>query len=722
MAEFIVTDPAGKEHVITAPDGATQEQALEFAKSQFESTAGGAAVGNPNMQKQSKNLRTPEMDAGAAIGGATVLGGAMGAVAPEILTGLGGAAAAFPPTAGAAPFLFGAGQALKGVGRTASAISGAIGGLVGETAGQGVEAAGGPQIAAEAARLAGGAVGGETATLVKHIAETYVKKPALSIGMHLKKMTAKAVLDKMEGKQTLSSIEQKFVDDEIAALRGPSGRTDADLKGVGSVMGDEGQRLLDASDQQMIAAMRQQSQVGKAGAFNNAQPADVGERLRDVITTRNSEALAARSKQFSDTQSVRDLNISNREKAGFYIDRSPEYQKLVSDIEVQINGSQNAPAVKASYQKILDELRNQNDTGRTSFNAVDQVRRGLGDVFRGKPAVGYEAVDAKVAKDLYGRISDLQKKDAGPAQARLLDDYHAATEGMEVFSSKMGKKATALDQYRPEQYATDPSTLPGAYFKTRASVQALKELTGSNKEVNVAALEYANKSLAGKSGPEAKAWLNKNAEWLSEVGPTHRIVAKYVDRLDSAEKSVANAAEFAAKAVADNKILTRQSLPAQRAVDLIKSGDTELWAKVTPAIVQSPQAKFQMVKAVRQVVADQASSKNTVDLFSRNIRPFLEGSGIASRSEMDFIAQKLSNIQEMKIPEPEKLGMARRLLLNSTGTWAATAMSRGGVAGYNYMQNQVPAEQPFLTNQPQGIPPADHKLRMNGLGMTGTRG
>lgn len=39
MAEFIVTDPSGKEFVITAPEGATQEQALEYAKQKFSAPA-----------------------------------------------------------------------------------------------------------------------------------------------------------------------------------------------------------------------------------------------------------------------------------------------------------------------------------------------------------------------------------------------------------------------------------------------------------------------------------------------------------------------------------------------------------------------------------------------------------------------------------------------------------------------------------------------------------
>jgi len=35
MNEFIVTDPSGKEYIVTAPEGATQEQALAYAKAKF---------------------------------------------------------------------------------------------------------------------------------------------------------------------------------------------------------------------------------------------------------------------------------------------------------------------------------------------------------------------------------------------------------------------------------------------------------------------------------------------------------------------------------------------------------------------------------------------------------------------------------------------------------------------------------------------------------------
>ena len=167
---------------------------------------------------------------------------------------------------------------------------------------------------------------------------------------------------------------------------------------------------------------------------------------------------------------------------------------------------------------------------------------------------------------------------------------------------------------------------------------------------------------------------------------------KYATRLESAERSTRNATEFAAQAAKDQKMLVGKGFPADRAVDLIKSGNAELWAKVTPAIVQSPQAKTQMVNAVRQVVADQATGKGTINLFERSIRPALEGSNIATKAEMDFIAQKLSSIQAMNVPEAEKLGLAKRVILQGIGGWAATAASRTGVTGYEWAREKMVPE------------------------------
>lgn len=72
MAEFIVTDPSGKEHVVTAPEGATQDQALEYAKQQFSASQ---APTKPSVGPVGSML-----DAAASIGSG-MIGSAAGGIA-----------------------------------------------------------------------------------------------------------------------------------------------------------------------------------------------------------------------------------------------------------------------------------------------------------------------------------------------------------------------------------------------------------------------------------------------------------------------------------------------------------------------------------------------------------------------------------------------------------------------------------------------------------------
>ena len=96
-----------------------------------------------------------------------------------------------------------------------------------------------------------------------------------------------------------------------------------------------------------------------------------------------------------------------------------------------------------------------------------------------------------------------------------------------------------------------------------------------------------------------------------------------------------------------------------------------------------------MVASVRQVVAEQATSKGTLTFFQRNIRPFLEQAKIAPKNELDYIEKRLTNLQQMNVPEADKLGFSRRMLLNSAGGWAATLGGRGGVGVAKFSEEKM---------------------------------
>lgn len=697
-------------------------------REKFGLTTGGAATGNPSIAAQGrKGLGLGfDMSAPAAIGGAAGLGGALGAMSKEILTGAGNVIGSFPQPAARSigGFLKGAGQTIGTLGRSAPAAAGAISGAVGETAGQLTETTGAGPVAAETARFVGGAIGPEMANFAKFIGQKALMAPALSIASKIEKESIKAIVAKLQkyaGNETVSLAEQeaallnKLLDD----IRGPAGKTDEPLKNTGSFMGDEGKRLMDVADQQLIAA---QARAAGSKLPPGAEMADVGGDLQNTINTRYKGALETRHKQFKANEEARDKIVDARVASGHTIDKQPEYAALLQSIEAELSPGKHTPDVQRGFQKIRDAIKSGASTPGDeklvqsglelnlfkqpdnpvppSFKQIDEARRMLGESFGGKPPEGYEALkDKDIFQPYYFRLRELQKNYAGGKggpQDRLLQDYEKSTEGLNIYSGKFGKKSTALDQYREETLATDPSSLPGAYFKTKASVQALKELTGNQAQVNNAALEFANKQLAGKDAAYVRKWLSDNSEWLAETGPTRNLIGNYATKLEAVERGIKNAQDIVTQVSKDTAFFRTHQMPAQRAVDLInsmdKAGGAKNWLVVAPAIAQSPQAKSQMVAAVRQVVADQATAKTTSDLFSRNIRPFLENSNIATKAEMDFIAQKLAAIQEMKVPEAEKLGIAKRILLQGAGGWAATAVARTGATTYGWTKEKVVPE------------------------------
>lgn len=651
----------------------------------FASTPGGAAVGNPNIQTQGRKAVRPDVNIGSTlgtIGGAGAIGAGFGAIGGDLMQGAGRFVGAFPQGRVIGPILENTGR-LVSANRGAAATSGLIGGLAGESAGQTVEAVGGPQWAAETARFVGGAVTPELMNAAKYVLQKYAVTPALSVTSKAKKEAAKAILSRLEGGElkSLSEQEATYLNQLRDELRGGP-KSDTDLQAVGNLM--EGQAA--SREGQAIATTRS----AESAALNinplTGRPtrefADVGEELRGEINKRMAGMIEARERSFKSNQAQRDSVVNHREQNRQFVSQLPEYSSLIADLEGQLTPGRHSPEVQRNIRHILDQIRpaEKDVFGKNispSFQSLDEVRRKLGDAFRGKPAEGYDAIGEGMAKNLYGRVSDIQKKYAGPSQAKLLDDYAMRTEGLEVFHSMRGKKATALDRYDPTQFATDPSSLAPTYFKTRAGVQALQELTGSKAMVNRAAMDYANRELQGATGPEVRAWLQKNSEWLGEVPVVRQVVDRFATRLEGAERGLANAKEFAAAASRDVNLLRGKSLPAQRAVDLIKSGSPELWEKAGPAIANSPQAKASVMHAARQVLADESTSAGVVNFYARNLRPFLERSQVTNTAELDFIAQKLSQIKDLKIPEVEKLGMAKRMLLNGLNTWAATGVSRG---------------------------------------------
>lgn len=734
-----------------------------------ETTPGGAAVGNPNLLNQSQPRQPVEFGAIAGAGG---FGAAAGALGSEILTGAAGVARQIPQGARIAPLLESAAIATKAAGRPAGAVLGGISGLSSETAGQAAEQMGAGPVTAEAVRFAAGGLTPEGIQLGKFVLEKVLQAPALSIEHKVKKELAKLALDKLgRDPDSLTDQERKFLDEQVSALRGGE-KTDQPLEGVyGSLKGAADTKLAVAdteahkiisqaakdAEAEFTKAMKgpvtyartaqerikqrgetalSTAQLQRLNIGNDAELSDVGAALRNSIVKRNEEALAKRQAEFKANEEARDAVVQGKEAAGEFVENLPEYKNLVNELRNQLLVGKKAQEQKTApvteggvlraYQNIYDAVtRRRVQTGvgpdgnptykefPTSFQALDDVRRRLGQVFKGQPPEGYEAISGGMARKYYAQISEIQKKFAGEPQERLLKQYADATEGLEMFGSKAGKRMTAVDRYDDSQFQTDARMLPRQFFASKKGVNDLIELTGDRAQVIQAARDFTTNELRDKTAPQVRAWMTSHRELMAALPEVQREVGKYmmtlergeainrsagkaVDRLGRYESDTLKAAErkgseltttaeraatgIRSGAEREAGVLMGSKFPAERVRVLIESGDRKQWELAAPAIMASPNGKQQIGDSVRQVMADKASrsTKGLSEFFARNVRPAIESTGLMTSQQADEIASRLTAIENMKIPEEQKLGFARRVILQSFAGYGSSVSARVG--------------------------------------------
>jgi hypothetical protein len=424
-------------------------------------------------------------------------------------------------------------------------------------------------------------------------------------------------------------------------------------------------------------------------------------------------------------------------------DVAAAYQKILDQIKTSAGGeaTPNFTFDPASGQMVYSETPGAAGVG-PSFQAVDDARRMLGEAFRGQADEGYKAIGQTAQKKYYGLLSQIQKDFAGEPQTQLLTQYADSRPGLEVFGSKAGTKLTGLDKGALTQFASDPSKLPDYFFSTPKNYNALIEMVGSKELALKAAQQYTANQLAPKeTSKQVGNWMTANREFLNAVPEVKDAVIKYRTTLETGERAVANigggikqlstanaaifktAKDTAAEQLTVGKLqataakteaatITKEAAKAADNIwnstsgslknvrDAIEGGNMEKWAAIAPVIERSPDAKKAVFDAVRQVASELGSSKGVTQKFNENMRPALEKFGMLSKDEANSIAQQLAAIEAKRVPDSEKLGMARRLLLQGITAYSSSLGGRAGAAGFSFVSD-IPTNQLAPTQQNQ---------------------
>jgi hypothetical protein len=289
------------------------------------------------------------------------------------------------------------------------------------------------------------------------------------------------------------------------------------------------------------ASERAVGSVAKIGS-----PTDVsvlGEKMKGILEGRFKKLSEARTKE---AEKLKSAFVADEKSANPTI---REYQDYLTDLyETKV-----ASLSSKEKQILLDSSKEL--AGDRSVEAIQKEARRLEYIANRGDLQGYGAIEKTFAGDLAKKLTESLESHSA-AYKKFRAAYRDMSAPINQFTETgLGKKATAEASDRlPDIPKYDPAVLPTNFFKTKHSVNVLRELTGGDeKTVDSFAAEYAasqlTKSVTGKkigvAATDARNWYNSNKIWLDEIPTVRDQVKQYVDTL---EKTAATqkAAKFTA--------------------------------------------------------------------------------------------------------------------------------------------------------------------------------
>ena len=732
----------------------------------------------PAAPKREKGIRDRVGDIVTSTG----FGAAAGAFTPEIAMGTGQLLEKVPykpvQMAGramkaAVPSLTGAKQ------RVVGSLAGGFSGATGETAGQVAELAGAPAPIAESARILGSLAPIEILTTgargVSGLLRTVSPTAANA------RMALRSVMDDV-GAANLAGAKREEVMRRINELRQAPFTTEAQKK-LYDVLAKDVQTMTGAASQEAQALERAGTREGleaqrrakgfaglsgevtetKATILQRAKDSlrnlgdatrelsDVGRTLRDRIVARFDEQSLNRSNAYLEQKAIRDEAVRAKEDNGILVNSLPEFKTMMTGLRSKLladprtgkmfdeaKGVTTAPVTEQGLLKAYENIYQAAEGRRvfsgidskgnkayktypTSFEALDAVRRKLGDVAFGKEVAGYEGLTRKVAEDYYIKLSNIQSKYAGEAQDVLQRDYEIASRLIDKFKTKAGAKATAMDRIDATKFATDDKALPGTFFNSRQSVADAIELVGDAALVERAAADFVAKNLNGKDASAARTWLTskQNSDFLSALPNVRRSAEAYITNLERAEARAAGATKVEKRLGVEQKQAAREAEkapeigvkeagkvtkqaeaeaarilgtaePAARVSEIIMSGDRTLWDRIAPAIAAAPKGREILGESVRQVLADRATQGvfGAMRFYDTSLKDSLLRTGLIGKQEADQISRQLQEIASVSISEAEKLTFMGRLIKNAIVGYAIPRAGTGTINTIGDVINQ----------------------------------
>jgi hypothetical protein len=275
-------------------------------------------------------------------------------------------------------------------------------------------------------------------------------------------------------------------------------------------------------------------QVGNSEAFESATGGSIQQRINQVVSDEQKALNTAYNTAKDDVSKI----VNAKQSQGIGVAQTPAYKAITNYLDQKLGKNEFAKApfkqtVEPTLVQSLTNIRNAvggfknavDETGKLvevagktpSFEALDEVRRKLGDVFAGKEVEGFKNISKEQARELYKLVREAQVEYTGGTDGAfdmMLRNYSEGKDLLNALKIPAGKKIINKDLINPEYFTYDPSGLPREFFSTRKKVEDLINLTKDKGFVEQQASNHVARVLKDADAKTVKQYMEKNAEWL----------------------------------------------------------------------------------------------------------------------------------------------------------------------------------------------------------------
>lgn len=696
-----------------------------------------AAVAATVPKRKPTDLTTSQRLRGLASEGA--VGGIVGAVMPEILTGA-GMLAAPTPLAPISPWLMLTGRAMRGA-RMASAAAGAYAGATGEFLAQEAEMKGYGKAVQEGVRLVGGAVAPEFTRPVKQLVQAAFNTIARTGGTSAATADVMSVFTQQTGipEESLSKAQREYIArvaddirrgvekdarenlysalgrevqksasdyadqaamferqarDVMDAASASSAAKTADavsrVDAMNKQLNEYGTRLLgnarnhadrlvrdanrqadfirsqaqksapearkaaeakadrlvlDAENEATRIVTAAQDSISKArsraaalqqrasrsvaegrapvaAAGEAKPPSQTGGEIRKLVVDRFEKLKEVRANAAKTDKAEAFTSALAREKGGETVASTRAFKTLLKDIDNAIVNPEtglvnvSVPQMQSQLSAVKNAL--QPESGKVSFEGMENLRRFLRDRSYGLPAEGYDSISQQQAGQLADGI-EAAMAEFSPRIKTFLENYRANSEPLRVFKSKLGKSVVENPEFDWGRFVTDESQLAGRFFKSKQSVADLRELLGKDSpQAERVARSWVADQLQGKSGSEVATKLREWRDWLPSFPALNAELADAVKAMTRGETFGAARQRAAGKLRTEARAGAERLPAVAEKADKLRRDATDAAAKLRQ---QGMEAEAKLLEsAEKEASAAVAAGRKNADAMMNNVQ------------------------------------------------------------------------------------------------------